>query len=61
MDLSEAAWRKASKSHEEGDACIEVTAVPGLIAVRDSKDPDGPKIILSRANFRYLSEALKHL
>lgn len=61
MDLSKAAWHKASRSHEEGDACIEVAAVPDLIAVRDSKNPDGPKLILNRNNFRYFTEILKNL
>lgn len=38
-DLSGAAWRKSSRSGVEGGNCVEV--VPGVRAVRDSKNPDG--------------------
>lgn len=39
------AWRKASHSGDNGGACIEVAATgEPLIAVRDSKDPNGPKL-----------------
>jgi Domain of unknown function (DUF397) len=35
-------WRKSSYSSNEGQ-CVEVARnVPGLVAVRDSKDLDGP-------------------
>ena len=41
-------WRKASYSGGNGGECIEVasTSKP-LIAVRDSKDPNGPKLALT--------------
>ena len=43
MDLSRADWRKASYSTNNGGACVEIAAnLPGVVAVRDSKDPDGP-------------------
>ena len=33
----------------ESNACVEVAVVgDGLIAMRDSKDPDGPRLIFSR-------------
>jgi hypothetical protein len=34
-------WRKARRSIGNGD-CTQVAPVPGGVAVRDSKDPDGP-------------------
>ncbi len=37
-------WRKAQLSTNNG-ACVEVASVPGKIAVRDSKDPDGPILV----------------
>ena len=47
MDLSRAVWRKASYSTTNGGACVEVAAnLPGLVAVRDSKDPAGPALAL---------------
>jgi hypothetical protein len=38
-------WRKSSYSGTNGGDCVEVAAtLPAAIAVRDSKDPDGPKL-----------------
>ncbi|MGH7735076.1 MAG: DUF397 domain-containing protein [Gemmatimonadales bacterium] len=34
-------WRKSSYSSANG-ACVEVALFQDVIAVRDSKDPDGP-------------------
>ena len=47
-------WRKSSHSGDQGE-CVEVAALPaGGIAVRDSKNPDGPHLTLSRHAFRSL-------
>ncbi|MCY0958425.1 DUF397 domain-containing protein [Streptomyces sp. H27-H5] len=35
-------WRKSSHSGDTGGNCVEIAARPHLIAVRDSKNPDGP-------------------
>ncbi|MGI5468738.1 DUF397 domain-containing protein [Streptomyces sp. CA-132043] len=35
-------WRKSSYSTNEGGECVEVAALPAAVAIRDSKDPDGP-------------------
>jgi hypothetical protein len=43
-------WIKAQASTHNG-ACIEVASVAGKIAVRDSKDPDGPILVYARAEF----------
>ena len=38
-----AIWRKSSYSGSNGGGCVEVADnLPGLVAVRDSKDPNGP-------------------
>jgi Domain of unknown function (DUF397) len=41
-DLYGAQWRKSSYSDGQAN-CVEVTAA-GLVAVRDSKAPDGPSL-----------------
>ena len=49
MDLTHAEWRKSSRSGSNGGACVEVARnLPRIVAVRDSKNPDGPVLIISR-------------
>ena len=46
-DLSHAAWRKSRRSANGGN-CVEVASnLPGIVAIRDSKDREGPKIAVS--------------
>lgn len=46
-------WRKSSRSDTQNGSCVEVaTNVPGMVAVRDSKDPDGPTLSVSPAEWR---------
>ncbi|MBB2744655.1 UNVERIFIED_ORG: hypothetical protein FHR35_004504 [Microbispora rosea subsp. rosea] len=48
IDLSEAAWKKSSLSGGGGGNCVEVAAnLPGVVAVRHSKNPDGPKLLFT--------------
>jgi len=49
IDLSCAEWRKSSHSSQSGN-CVEVARnVPEkLVAVRDSKDPDVRRLVVSR-------------
>ena len=48
IDLSRAEWRKSSYSGQSGN-CVEVARnLPGLVAIRDSKAPDGAKVLVSR-------------
>jgi hypothetical protein len=48
MDLSGATWRKATYSTGNGGACVEVASdLPGIVAVRDSKDPAGPALLFA--------------
>ncbi|WP_433112519.1 DUF397 domain-containing protein [Micromonospora sp. CA-246542] len=44
-DLTGALWRKSTRSGDNGGACVEVaTNLPGVVAVRDSKDQAGPAL-----------------
>jgi hypothetical protein len=41
-------WRKSSRSGNDGGDCVEVAQMPGgETAVRDSKHPDGPRLVFS--------------
>jgi Domain of unknown function (DUF397) len=42
------AWRKSSYSGNSGGNCVEVGSAALLIAVRDSKDPDGARLAFGR-------------
>ncbi|MER5454632.1 DUF397 domain-containing protein [Micromonospora sp. NPDC002389] len=47
-DLTGATWRKSTRSGDNGGNCVEVADnLPGLVAVRDSKDPAGPTLAFS--------------
>lgn len=48
IDLSRAEWRKSSYSGQSGN-CVEVARnLPRFVAVRDSKEPDGVRLVVSR-------------
>lgn len=47
--IGAARWRKSSySSGDESDNCVEVAdGVPGIVPVRDSKDPQGPALLIN--------------
>jgi Domain of unknown function (DUF397) len=49
MDQLEGAqWRKSSYSGGNGGNCVEVAGnLPGIVAVRDSKDRGGPRLAVT--------------
>jgi len=52
-DLSHAIWRKSSYSSSTGQNCVEVaTNLSGMVAIRDSKNPDGPRLLIPDAEWR---------
>lgn len=48
-DLTSATWRKSTRSSANGSDCVEVAQLPGVLAVRDSKDPHGPALLFDHA------------
>jgi hypothetical protein len=45
-DLSSATWRTSTKSQDNG-GCVEVADLAEHVAVRDSKNPDGPVLVFT--------------
>jgi Domain of unknown function (DUF397) len=59
-DLSQAIWRKSTYSSSTGQNCVEVaTNLPDIIAVRDSKDLHGAKLLVSPGAWQSLVHNLK--
>jgi hypothetical protein len=59
-DLNGAIWRKSTRSGGNGGDCVEVAAnVPGVVAVRDSKDPSGPVVALTPRQWREFLAGVK--
>jgi hypothetical protein len=57
--LSGARWRKGRRSNGSGN-CVEVARnLPGVVAVRDSKDPDGPKLVLTPDAWQSFTASVK--
>jgi len=51
-DLSGAVWHKSIRSGGNGGDCVEVAVnLPGVVAVRDSKDPDGGVLTFTPAGW----------
>lgn len=60
-DLTSAVWRKSSYSGGNGGNCVEVARnLPGIIAVRDSKDREGPALIFTPDEWRAFVDDIRH-
>ncbi|MFC6886681.1 MULTISPECIES: DUF397 domain-containing protein [Actinomadura] len=58
-DLTHARWRKSSHSGSQAAECVEAAGIHRGVAVRDSKDPDGPVISMDGRAWRSLLDALR--
>jgi hypothetical protein len=52
-------WRKSSFSKGGDMDCVEVAGSPSAVAVRDSKNPHGPRLIVRRAEWTVFLAATK--
>jgi hypothetical protein len=60
IDLSRAVWAKSSHSGGNGGQCVEVaTNLDGIVAVRDSKDPHGPKLVFASAEWEAFTAGVR--
>jgi hypothetical protein len=59
MDMTPAAWRKSSRSGDNGGACVEVATAGPSVAVRDSNHPDGPLLTFPAPTWQAFTHQVK--
>lgn len=52
------AWRKAQSSAGNG-ACVEAAPANGMVAIRDSKNPNGPVLTYTAAEWNAFLDGAK--
>ena len=57
--LHRAQWRTSTHSGQNG-SCVQVAAnLPGIVAVRDSKNPPGPELIFTPGEWRRFATSIR--
>ncbi|MFC5184534.1 DUF397 domain-containing protein [Actinomadura harenae] len=54
-------WRKSTHSADNGGDCIELADLAPGVGVRDSKDPEGPHLTMTRRNLAALTQIVKNI
>jgi hypothetical protein len=52
-------WRKSSHSDHSGGDCVEVADLAPMVGVRDSKNPEGPKLTFSASAWSAFTRSVK--
>jgi hypothetical protein len=52
-------WHKAQSSTNNGQ-CVEIASVVGKVAMRDSKDPEGPTLVYTPTEFNAFLEGVRN-
>ena len=52
-------WCKARRSTANGQ-CVEIASASGRVAIRDSKDPGGPILVYTQAEFSTFLEGARN-
>jgi hypothetical protein len=59
MELTRIRWRKSTYSSTNGGECVEVGTTARTVAVRDSKDPEGPKLAFTPGTWQAFARAFR--
>ncbi|MEV4671875.1 DUF397 domain-containing protein [Actinomadura sp. NPDC049382] len=57
--MKQVKWRKVQQSNDHGGSGVELVVLTEAVAVWDSKDLDGPRLLLDPVAFRVLLGELK--
>lgn len=52
-------WRKAARSNTVGNQCVEVARLREGVAVRHSKNPDGPRLLFTTDEWEAFLDGVK--
>lgn len=58
-DLSDAVWRKSSRSNGQNGQCVEVAHITDSTGIRDSKDRDGGPLIINHASWTHFLTSIR--
>jgi hypothetical protein len=60
MTADRAVWRKSSYSGDNGGNCVEVAGhLPGVVVIRDSKNPAAPSLSFAPQEWHAFTAAVK--
>jgi hypothetical protein len=59
VDVTRPGWRKSSYSSGNGGNCVEAASLVTGLLVRDSKDPDGPALAITPADWKTFTDLVK--
>lgn len=57
-DITRVTWRKSTRSNGQGE-CVEIAELTDMIAVRDSKNPTGPVLRFTQAEWQAFIDGAK--
>jgi hypothetical protein len=59
-NIDDLTWRKSSYSGSNGGDCVEIADnLPGVVAVRDSKEPGGPVLAFTLEDWQAFTIAIR--
>ncbi|WP_433534880.1 DUF397 domain-containing protein [Micromonospora sp. CA-249363] len=58
--LTTATWRKSSRSLNGNAECVEVALASHAVAIRDSKNPWGPSLVVTVAAWTAFIDGVRH-
>ncbi|WP_338683151.1 DUF397 domain-containing protein [Streptomyces acidiscabies] len=59
-ELNSARWRRSSYSNANGGTCVEISEdFPGVVPIRDSKNPNGPALTVPTTAWDTFISSLK--